>query len=111
MSLVNVQLNLDTLDITCDYVAVTTTTADGFAKTSTQITGQVTTVTGRLAIGDLYQMTLSFASGDATNPLSTSVLAIAVEIHLTNVTGVAAAHLAHTRQDARRGRNKCERAS
>ena len=67
---------------------------EGFARASSQITGLVTAVTGRLAIGDLYQMTLSFSAGDGTNPLSTATLAIALEIHLTNVTGVTAAHLA-----------------
>ena len=91
-ALVNVQLNGDTLDLTCNYVAPTLATAAGFAKTSTGITGQVTTVTGRLAVGDLYEMILTFAQGDGTNPLASAV-AIAAEINLTNVTGVIAAHL------------------
>lgn len=91
-ALVNVQVNNDTLDITCNYTAPTLTTAGGFGKASTGITGQVTAVTGRLAIGDLYEMTLTFAQGDATNPL-TNAVAIAAEINMTNLTGVAAAHL------------------
>lgn len=91
--LVNAQTNGQTLDVTCDYVAATLATGAGFGKASSQITGQVTAVTGRLAAGDLYEMILTFAAGDATNPLSKAVQAIAAEIHLTNVTGVAAAHL------------------
>lgn len=91
-SLVNAQLNLDTLDVTCDYVAATLAGGGGLAKTSTQITGQVTAVTGRLAAGDLYEMTLTFAAADATNPLA-SAIELALEIHLTNVTGVAEADL------------------
>jgi hypothetical protein len=91
-SLVNVQVNNDTCDFTCDYTAVTTTTAEGVAKASTQVTGQFTAVTGRLAIGDLYTMDITFQAGDATNPLA-SAIGIAFELHLTNVTGVAAIHL------------------
>ena len=91
-SLANVQLNGDTCDFTCDYTAVTTTTAEGVAKASTQVTGSFTCVTGRLAVGDIYTMDLTFSAGDATNPLA-SAIGIAFEIHLTNVTGVAAIHL------------------
>ncbi len=91
-SLANVQLNGDTCDFTCDYTAVTTTTAEGIAKTSTQVTGQFTTVTGRLAVGDMYSMDITLPAADATNPL-TNAIGVAFEIHLTNVTGVAAIHL------------------
>lgn len=91
-SLAAVQLNGDTLDVTCDYTATTLTTAEGIAKTSTQITGQFTAVTGRLAIGDLYFMDMTMAAADATNPL-TNAIGIAFEIHLTNTTGVASCDL------------------
>lgn len=91
-SLANVQLNGDTCDFTCDYTATTLAGGGGIAKTSTQITGQFTAVTGRLAVGDLYTMDMTIAFDDATNPLA-SAIGIAFEIHLTNVTGVAAIHL------------------
>lgn len=91
-SLSSVQLNGDTCDFTCDYTATTLAGGGGIAKTSTQVTGQFTTVTGRLAIGDLYTMDITFPAADATNPLASAV-GIAFEIHLTNVTGVADIHL------------------
>jgi hypothetical protein len=91
-SLVNVQVNGDTCDWTCDYTAPTTTTGEGIGKTSTQITGSFTAVTGRLAVGDMYTLDLTFAAADATNPL-TNALGLAFELHLTNVTGVAAIDL------------------
>lgn len=91
-SLSSVQLNLDTCDFTCDYTAPTLTTAEGVAKASTQVTGQFTAVTGRLAIGDMYEMDITFPFADATNPLA-SAIGVAMEIHLTNVTGVADIHL------------------
>lgn len=91
-SLVDAETNGDTLDVTCDYVAVTETTAEGVAKASTQIAGQFTAVTGRLAAGDLYTMDLTLPFGDATNPLANAI-AIAAEIHLTNITGVVRADL------------------
>jgi hypothetical protein len=78
--------------MTVDYTAPTLTTAEGIAKTSTQVTGQFTAVTGRLAVGDVYQMDITFDVSDATNPLANAV-GLAVEFHLTNVTGVADIHL------------------
>ena len=91
-SLSSTQLNADTCDFTCDYVAPTLTTAEGLAKASTQVTGQFTAVTGRLAVGDIYEMDITFDAADATNPLA-SALGVAFELHLTNVTGVADIHL------------------
>ncbi len=90
--LVNGQANGETLDITCNYVAPTLVTGAGLEKASTGITGLVTAVTGRLAAGDLYEMTLTFAAADGTNPLASAVT-LCAEISMTNVTGVAAAHL------------------
>lgn len=91
-SLVSAETDADTLDVTCDYTAtVPNSTGDGIAKTSTQITGQVTVTTANgLAAGDIYEMTLTIASGDATNPLA-SATGLAIEFHLTNTTGVASA--------------------
>lgn len=91
-SLSSIQVNADTCDFTCDYTAPTLVTAEGIAKTSTQVTGQFTAVTGRLAVGDVYVMDITFAAADATNPLASAV-GLAFEIHLTNVTGVADVHL------------------
>jgi len=91
-SLSSVQLNLDTCDFSCDYTAPTEVTAEGIAKASTNVTGQFTAVTGRLAVGDIYEMDITFPFADATNPIANAV-GIAFEIHLTNVTGVADIHL------------------
>jgi hypothetical protein len=91
-SLAQIETNGDTCDFTCDYTAVTLLTGEGVAKASTQITGQFTAVTGRLAVGDIYEMDITFIAGDATNPLATA-RGLAFEIHLTNTTGVAAIDL------------------
>lgn len=91
-ALSSVQLNGDVCDWTCDYIAPTITGADGLLKTSTQITGSFTTVTGRLAIADMYTFDLTFPFGDATNPLA-SALGISAELHLTNLVGVADIHV------------------
>ena len=83
-----------TLDVTCDYTrTLASVTGNGPGKASTQVTGQVTVTTGAgLAAGDVYLMDIVFAVADATNPLANAV-GIAIEIHLTNVTGVASADL------------------
>jgi hypothetical protein len=86
-SLAAVETNGDTCDFTCDYTAPTVATGAGIAKASTQVTGQFTAVTGRLAIGDMYTMDITFPFADATNPIAVA-LGIAFEIHLTNTTGV-----------------------
>jgi hypothetical protein len=91
-SLAAVETNLDTCDFTCDYTAPTLAGGAGIAKTSTQVTGQFTAVTGRLAIGDIYEMDITFSAGDATNPLA-AARGIAFELHLTNTVGVGAIHL------------------
>jgi len=93
-ALASVQINNDTLDVTADYtVPLLNTAASGVDKASTQVTGQITAVTGRLAIADTYQMSINLARADATNPYtSANALGFAVEFHLTNVTGVASAH-------------------
>jgi len=93
-SLASVEVNADALDLTCDYTrAVANSTGNGVGKASTQITGQVTVTTANgLAIGDVYLMDLTFAVADATNPLANAV-GLAIEIHLTNTTGVASADL------------------
>ena len=91
-SLAAAETDSDTLDITVDYTAVlANSTGDGVGRTSTQVTGQVTVTTANgLAAGDIYEMDITIASGDATNPLTSSV-GLALEFHLTNTTGVASA--------------------
>jgi hypothetical protein len=91
-SLVSAQTDSDTLDVTCDYVAVKkNSTGDGIDKTSTQITGQTTVTTANgLAVGDVYEMAMTISAGDATNPLADAA-GLAIEFHLTNTTGVASA--------------------
>ena len=93
-ALVNVQLNGDVLDLTINYVVpIAGTTASGPTKTSTQLTPTRTVTTGEgLAIGDVYEITTTISAGDATNPLSGGG-GIAIEIHLTNLTDVAAIHV------------------
>ena len=93
-SLVSAETNTDTLDLSSDYTAVLqNSTGSGVAKTSTGVTGQVTVTTGNgLAVGDVYVMDIAISAADATNPLASAV-GIAIEIHLTNTTGVASADL------------------
>lgn len=93
-SLVNAQSNGETLDVTMDYTAPQdNATGEGIAKTSTQVTGQVTVTTANgLAVGDLYTMTINLDRNDGDNPFSSADF-MAMEFHLTNLTGVAAAHL------------------
>ena len=86
--LVSVQLNNDTCDFTCDYVATTLATGEGVEKAETTITGLFTAVTGRLAIGDMYELVLTLLAADGTNPLANAI-SIHGELHLTNITGVA----------------------
>ena len=102
-SLAAVQTNLDTLDLTVDYTVPRLVGAAGPGKASTQVTGQVTAVTGRLAIGDPYQMTIALARADATNPYTAAdAVGFIWEIHLTNVAQVASAHLLGGRIDYER---------
>lgn len=93
-SLVNGQGNNDVANITIDYtVSVALTTASGPDKTSTQRLGTTTVTTGNgLAINDVYETAISFPRGDANNPIAPGDL-LHLEMHLTNVTGVAAIHL------------------
>ncbi len=93
-SLAAVEVNNDTLDLTLDYTApIDLVTASGIAKASTQLTDALTVTTANgLAIGDIYSQSISFAVGDATNPLA-SAIGLAIEFHLTNVTGVGTVDL------------------
>jgi hypothetical protein len=93
-ALAAVQLNGDTLDVTVDYtVPIFSIGGTGPDKTSTQVTGQLTAVTGELAIADPYSMSITLPRADADNPYtSTDAYAFEIEFHLTNVTGVASAH-------------------
>jgi hypothetical protein len=89
VALIGAETNGETLDVTCNYVAVLeNSTGDGPAKASTGATGQVTVTTANgLAAGDVYTMDITFAAGDATNPLANAI-GLGIEINLTNVTGV-----------------------
>lgn len=93
-SLVNVQINNDVLSLTIDYVVpVALTTASGPNKTSTQLTPTRTVTTGEgLAVNDVYEITVTISAGDGSNPLAGGA-GIAIEVHLTNLTGVAAIHV------------------
>lgn len=93
-ALAALETNATTLDVTCDYTrTLANSTGNGPGKASTQVTGQVTVTTGNgLAAGDVYVMDIVFAVGDATNPLANAI-GLALEIHLTNTTGVASADL------------------
>lgn len=95
-SLVNGQTNNDSLDWTLDYtVPITLSTGNGVSKTSTNLTTSVAVTTANgLAVDDMYHAVFTLASADATNPFSDSnSQGFALEIHLTNVTQVAAIHL------------------
>jgi hypothetical protein len=95
-SLVNAETNADTLDWTLDYtVPLSLSTGSGIDKTSTNLTDSVTVTTGNgLAAGDIYEASFALASADATNPFSSaSSVGFALEMHLTNITGVSAIHL------------------
>jgi len=92
-SLVNVQINNDVLNITIDYVAITkNSTGSGLDKTSTQVlsTEAVTTANG-LAVNDVYILQITISAGDGNNPLANAT-GISIDIHLTNISGVAAIH-------------------
>ncbi len=93
-SLAATEINNDTLDLTLDYTApIDLSTGRGIAKASTQLTDALTVTTANgLAIGDIYSQTIAFAVGDATNPLA-SAIGLAIEFHLTNVTGVGTVDL------------------
>ncbi len=93
-SLVNVQVNDDQLALTIDYVVpVALVTASGPNKTSTQLTPTRNVTTGEgLAVNDVYEITGTISAGDGSNPLAGGA-GIAIEIHLTNLTGVAAIHI------------------
>ncbi len=93
-SLAATEVNNDTLDLTLDYTApIDLSTGSGIAKASTQLTPALTVTTANgLAIGDIYSQSISFAVGDATNPLA-SAIGLAIEFHLTNTTGVGIADL------------------
>ncbi len=88
------QLNADALDVTVDYIVFDKdTTGAGLTKTSTQLTPSTSVTTGNgLAIADVYMVSSVMAFNDASNPFAVNSNGIAVEIHLTNVTGVASAH-------------------
>ena len=101
-ALTSTRTNGESLDITLDYtVPVALTTGSGAGKTSTQKTASRTVTTAEgLAAGDVYPVSFTLESGDATNPFTSSdAVGFGLEIHLTNVTGVPAFHLLGIRLD------------
>lgn len=95
-ALVNTETDADTLDWTLDYtVPLSLSTGDGVGRTSTSLTNSVSVTTANgLAVDDVYVASFTLASADATNPFSASnSVGFALEIHLTNITGVIAIHL------------------
>lgn len=93
-SLAAVETNGDTWDIDCNYtVPLVNSGGSGPGKASTLVQGTITAVTGQLAIGDSYEMSLAIPSADATNPFtSTDAFGFVLEIGPTNLTGVASCH-------------------
>ena len=94
-ALVNGQIDTDQLDLTIDYTVFRTGGGNGPDKASTQLlpTLQVTTANG-LAVADVYSIAATIAFDDATNPLNAAdAVGISIEVHLTNVTEVAAIHV------------------
>ncbi len=88
------EIDADQLSVTVDYTApIDLSTGNGIAKTSTQLTDDllVSTANG-LAAGDIYSQTFTLLAADATNPLANAV-GFALELHLTNLVGVASADL------------------
>lgn len=93
-SLVSTEINADAISTTLDYVApIVLSTGNGLGKTSTQLTDNRAVTTGEgLAIGDLYSQIFTLLAADATNPLA-NAQGIGLELHLTNLTGVASVDL------------------
>lgn len=91
-ALAAVETNLDTLDVVVNYTVPTLAGGAGPAKVSTQVTGQITAVTGRLAIGDVYSMTIPLNRNDATNPYVSVGLGFAFEFGLSNILQIGTAH-------------------
>ncbi len=93
-ALVNTQVNGDAVDLTFDYIVpVAGITGSGITKASTQVTASKTITTGEgLAVDDLYEVIATLPAADATNPI-TGGSALSLEMHLTNVSGVAAMHV------------------
>lgn len=89
-ALSQVQLSLDKLDVTMDYITVAT--LDNILKTSTMLARQTTVVSPKLAIGDVYEMEFTLGQFTAANTIGAGKKII-FEIHLTNTTGVAEADL------------------
>lgn len=90
--LVAAQSDGDQLSVTMDYTAPRLrSTGGGVAKASTQATNDLTVTTAEgLAVGDLYDQVFTLDALDATNPLA-NAFGIDLDIHLTNLNGVAAA--------------------
>jgi len=101
LALAQAQVNGDTVDWTCDYIAVDSPSGsanDLFTKTSSQATGSTTiTTTDGLAINTQYTTTINIPVADANNPLSADTVSLIVELHLTNVVDVGRINLVAAR--------------
>lgn len=93
-ALVNAQINGDTLDMACDYVAtLADATGEGVTKASTTVAGQtICTTGGGLVIGDTYTLEFTLPSSDGNNPLVVAV-GVGFEIRMSNILEVAAMDL------------------
>ena len=82
------EINLDTLDLTIDYVAYEPGD-DMTALASTQLTPSMTVTTAEgLGAGTQYVFTATIDAADATNPIGAATVGLVFEIHLTNTGGV-----------------------
>jgi len=94
-SLVVPEANGDTVDWTMDYVAtiINSPSTGGIAEVNSTVTAstKITNPKGK-AIGDIYVTQLVIPAEDRLNPLK-NANGLAMEIHLTNTTGVGSIHL------------------
>lgn len=89
------ETNGDVIEWTCNYIAVRDNAASeangaggGLTQTSSSTTGSTAVVTGALAQGDLYKVSLTFDRADANNPYAAGQgYCIFCEINRTSVGG------------------------
>jgi len=96
-SLLNIQINGDAVDWTCNYIAVDNPSAAAhelFTKTSTSATGSTTiNTTNGLAVATQYTTSINLDVADGSNPLSADTISLSVEIGLSNLVGVTGINL------------------
>lgn len=98
-ALIDVQSPGDSLDVTVDYIIMAPETpgaGPGKANTTLLVSEEVTVEKGANPL-DIYRLTTFIEPDDATNPFWLDRrMNIALELHLTNTTGVARADLIST---------------